>query len=293
MKTLRLLVIGNSLAENSVAYLREIAASSGAVEIVLGYATLGGCPLVKHWRLAEYTRQHPEHKTYQLDTGGAAWAGKSPYAVNLQEALVAEPWDTITLNHASIPGPRRETFQPWLGFLHELVRERAPQAAFLLHQTWAYREDSSYLIENGLTSETMFERLKANYAHFAAELGCRVIPTGEAIQTFRRKRQFRFPDPGFDYQHAVAPALPRQDNSLSIGWYWSINDSVDGIPQLMLDFNHLNPAGLYLAGCTWFETLTGHDVRTVAFHPAEVDATLAECLRTIAHEVARNARREA
>ena len=287
MRTLRLLVIGNSLAENPLTHLQDISASTGQLHLVIGHATLGGCSLAKHWRLAEYTAQHPEYKTYQFDLGGGATPGAMTRAMNLQEALAAEPWDIVTLNQASIPGPRIESFRPWLPLLHGMVRELAPNAEIMLNQTWAYREDAPYLIEKGLTSDSMYERLRANYAHYANELGCRVIPTGEAIQRFRRMpdRRFSFPDPDFDYVGAQAPALPRQDNSLSVGWYWSINDSPDGIPQLLLDFNHLNSAGAYLAGCVWLESLSSIDARTATFIPGGVTADLAGELRELAHAV--------
>ena len=282
MNTVRLLAIGNSLAENPLTYLADIAASTGEVRFVVGHATLGGCSLVRHWRLAEYTAEHPEHKTYQLDLGGGAVSGRT---VHLRGALVAEPWDLVTLNQASIAGPDRSSFQPWLGLLHGLVRQLAPQAGILLNQTWAYREDSPYLIDKGLTCDGMFERLKSNYAYYARQLGCRIIPTGEAIQQFRRSRPFTFPDRDYDFFHPRPPALPRQDNSLSVGWYWAINETPDGLPQLVLDFNHLNPLGLYLAGLTWYGTLTGLDPRQVTFVPRAVEAEDGAFLRDLAHEV--------
>lgn len=285
MKTIRLLTIGNSLADTPLTYLSDIAASEGHVRFEIGRANIGGCSLKKHWNLAEYTRKHPEQTIYMLrvNTDGG------PCMVNLQDALVAAPWDFVTINHASLVAPRRESYQPYLGLLHGLVRERAPQAEVVLHQTWAYREDASYLIDNGLTSDSMFARIRDNYAHFAAELGCRVIPTGEAIQEVRRLpgRTFVWPDPDFDYQHAEAPALPKQEHSLSIGWYWIFNDSADGIPELRLDTNHLNAAGCYLTGCVWFDVLTGRDARAVTFVPAGVDAGYAALLRETAHAVSR------
>lgn len=285
MKTIRLLTIGNSLADTPLTYLGDIAVSEGSVRFEIGRANLGGCSLKKHWNLAEYTRRHPEQKIYMLRVN----ADGGPCMVNLQDALVAEPWDVITINPASLVAPRRESYQPYLGLLRALAQERAPQAQVLLHQTWAYREDASYLIDNGLTSDSMFARIQANIAHFGDALGCRVIPTGQAIQEVRRLpgRTFAWPDPKYDYQHAEAPALPKQEHSLSIGWYWVFGDSAEGIPELRLDTNHLNAAGCYLTGCVWFDFLTGWDARTVTFVPAGVDAGYASLLRETAHAVSR------
>lgn len=285
MKQLRLLAIGNSLAENPLTYLPALADSAAGIEVIVGHATLAGCPLVKHWRLAEYSRMHPEFRPYHSEAGGSAY-GSTDKAWSLHEALVAKPWDAITLNHASIPGPRRETFQPWLGHLHALITAAAPQAELFLNMTWAYREDAPYLIENGLSSDSMHQLLRDNYRHYAVELGCRIIPTGEAIQAFRRRpgRAFVFPDPAYNYLHPTPPALPQQKNSLSVGWNWNLVDTPDGSPQLQLDPNHLNAAGLYLAGCTWLGSLTGIDPRKARFRPLEIDEAFAAELREIAHE---------
>jgi hypothetical protein len=283
MKTIRLLTIGNSFSENALTYLEAMANSTSSVRFHVGRASLGGCSLEKHWNLAEYTARVPEHKTYRIRPGadGATIEG------SLQVALSLEPWDYVTLQQVSTKSWRPETFQPHLGKLHGLVREHAPQAKVMLHQTWAYRSDSSFLPQNGLTQELMFERIRSTYARYAAELGCGVLPSGEAVQRARRAsgRTFAWPDAAFSYLDPTsAPALPRQDHSLAVGWHWAINDSPEGIPELRNDPNHLNAPGCYLIGCVWFERLTGLDARSVSFHPAEVDADTATFLRATAHE---------
>ncbi len=285
MNTIRVLTIASSLAENPLTYLEDIARAPERVRFDVGRANLGGCSLQKHWNLAQYTRKHPKYKTYTLGTG----TDGQPWTANLQEALAAKPWDVVILNPASRQAWRAETFQPYLGQLHALVRQLAPQAKILLQQIWSYRGDVPFLQENGLTEELMFERIRANCANAAAEVGCGLLPTGEAIQQARRApgRTFTWPDPDFDYANAVAPALPRQEHSLSTGWYWEIRETENGIPKLCLDQPHLNAAGCYLAGCVWFETLSGLDARSVTFRPAEVAADTAAFLRETAHDVCR------
>ncbi len=286
MKVIRLLTIGNSFAEDALAYLEGMANSTTSVRLQVGRANLGGCSLEKHWNLAVYTTRHPEHKTYRI---GMASDG-TPREATLQEALSAEPWDYVTLQQVSHQSWRRETFQPHLSLLHDLVRQRAPQARILLHQTWAYRSDTPFLPQNSLTQEFMFERIREAYEGYAAELGCNVLPSGEAVQAVRRApgRTFSWPEPGFDYQHAQAPALPRQEHSLSIGWQWAINNSAAGIPEMRLDAIHLNAHGRYLIGCVWFECLTGLDVRSLTFLPVEIEPDTAAFLRATAHDVIRH-----
>ena len=287
MRTIRLLAIGNSLSENPLTYLEPLAASCGAASLIIGHATLSGCTLARHWRLAEYTAHHPEHKTYNFTAGGPATAWQPGRTVNLQEALADQAWDLVTINQASIPGPDRDSFEPWLGYLMERIRTLAPGAEILLNQTWAYREDAPYLIEKGLTSETMFERLRANYDFYAKRYGCRIIPVGEGIQRVRRHpdHTFSHPDPHFDFFNAKPPALPCQDGSLSVGWHWNINETPDGNPQLVLDFNHLNQSGLLLAGLIWLQTITGVDARLAGFLPPEVSPEQGTLYRQVAHAV--------
>ncbi len=283
MRVVKLLTIGNSFANNATLYLDEIAHSTGRVRFELGRANLGGCSLEKHWNLARYTERHPEYKTYRLFTMDSG----EPHAANLQEALAGTTWDFVTLQQVSAKSWLPESFQPHLSWLHELVARLAPQARILLHQTWAYRSDTPFLPQNCLTQELMFERINDAYQGYAKTLKCGVIPAGEAVQQVRRSpnRAFRWPELDFDYHRAEAPALPRQEHSLAVGWKWKINSSPEGLPEMALDANHLNAAGCYLAGCVWFEFLTGIDASSIGYFPAEIKPENARFLQAVAHSV--------
>ncbi|MDX9981363.1 MAG: DUF4886 domain-containing protein [Lentisphaeria bacterium] len=281
MRTIRLLTIGNSFSENALTYLERIAQSEGQVNFLVGRASLGGCSLEKHWNIATYTEAHPEYKTYSL---GKLSAGE-PVQANLQEALVAEKWDMVTLQQVSWKSWRPETFEPWLGRLVELVGRLAPQAEILLHQTWAYRLDSPFFCEQGLSQQLMHERIAAAYAHYAAKYGCRILPSGEAVHRARSVpgRQFRWPEETYAYRSASAPALPAQENSFASGWNWAIRETPEGIPELRLDANHLNARGNYLAGCVWYEAMTGLPTSGRTFVPDGIETEDAAFLRQIAH----------
>lgn len=285
MKTIRLLTIGNSFADNALTYLEPLAQSTGLVHFAIGHANIGGCSLEKHWNLAIYTAAHPEFKTYCI---GVTPDGK-PREATLQEAVNDDAWDCVTLQQVSEKSWRPETFQPHLGLLCDLVRRAAPQAGIFLHQTWAYRSDAPFLPQNSLTQEGMFERIRDTYAHHAAAQHCRVLPSGEAVQQARRApgRTFVWPEPDFDYQHAAAPALPRQAHSLAVGWHWAITNSAEGIPEMRLDAKHLDAHGCYLIGCVWLECLAGVDARSASFRPPEIDAATADFLRATAHDASR------
>ena len=284
MKTIRILTIGNSFAQNALTYLEAIAESIGDAAFVVGRANLGGCSLEKHWRLASYTEIHPEYKTYALGCLG----GDQIVQAGLQEALKAQPWDVVTLQQVSAKSWRPETYEPYLGQLVEMVRRLAPTASLALHQTWAYRTDSPFLPENGLTQAIMHERIADAYQHFAGVHGCRILRSGEAIHRARTAPgcSFQWPEPGYGYHQAEAPELPRQENSFAAGWGWRIRDTPEGVPELRLDANHLNNRGNYLVGCLWYEALTGRATTDRTFVPSDIDAEDAARLRPIAHEVA-------
>ncbi len=282
MKTIRLLTIGNSFADNALTYLEPLA-ESGGVRFQVGRANLGGCSLEKHWNLANYSAGQPEYPTYTLGRN----ADGQPRQANLRQALAAEPWDFVTLQQVSAKSWRRDTFEPFLGQLIGLVRQLAPTAEMLLHQTWAYRSDSPFLPDNGLSQALMHARIAANYRHFADRYQLRLLPSGEAVQQARTTpgHSFVWPEEDFDYKFAKAPQLPRQQHSLACGWHWAIREAPEGIPELRLDANHLNGRGCFLAGCVWYATLTGQPATGTTYLPPGLEAKDAAFLRQTADAV--------
>jgi len=280
MKTIRLLTVGNSFSNNALHYLEDIGAGTDRVRFEVGRASLGGCSLEKHWNLARYSTAHPEFRPYLL----AHTPDDEPVMANLQTALTHEPWDVVTLQQVSRQSWIKESFQPYLGQLCDVIRQLAPQAEIMLHQTWAYRTDCPFLVENSLTQDIMHQRIDANYRHYSRELGCRVLPSGVAIHLARRApgRQFQWPEPDFDYRSAEPPSLPEQAHSFAAGWHWAIESTPDGIPQMCLDATHLNARGCYLAGCVWFSVMTGLSIDVSTFMPDDIPSEDVAFLRRIA-----------
>lgn len=285
-RNIRLLTIGNSFAGNALTFLPEIAASVDGVFFEIGRANLGGCSLEKHSNLARFTETHPDYKPYRIDETDDG----EPVNVNLQEALGYRLWDAVTLQQVSHKSWLAESYEPYIGHLHAMVSERAPAATLFLHQTWPYRSDSPFLVENCMTQSMMFERIRDNYRDFAEQYGCNILPSGAAVQRVRETPgcDFQWPDPDFDYQHAEPFELPEQDHSLAVGWKWDIAKTGDGIPELRLDANHLNECGCYLAGCVWFERLTGRSIYESDFRPEGIEPEWWNILRKTAHKVSQN-----
>jgi hypothetical protein len=275
--SVRAMTIGNSFAENAFRYLKAIA-TDGGVNLEIGTANLGGCTLERHARLARQFEEDASERPYTRSTAD----GKSK--LSLQEYLAADNWDFVTIQQQSALSYQPESYHPYVEELVQLVREYAPQAEILIHQTWAYRPDSPYLHDHDLTQEEMYRRLSRVYADVADQFGARIIPVGTAFQRARNTegRKVVVPDAHYDFDNPVFPHLPDQTHSLVAGWYWEKRGSE---PMLKLDFKHANAGGCYLAGLVWYETITGRDARKIQFVPKGIQPDDAAFYRKTAHEV--------
>jgi hypothetical protein len=270
------LTIGNSFADNATRYLEDFVASA-QVGLIVGKANLGGCSLEKHWNLVEQCDLLPFVRPYEL-----RMTGRQPQPVTLREALTAHPWDYVTLQQVSDLSWRPETYFPYIEYLYNLVRELAPQAQPVIHQTWAYRCDAPLLAEWGIDQEQMFAGLKRAYNEAAAALSCPLLPCGEAFQKARAMFGF-VPDPSFDYENPKLLALPEQSRALIVGYYWQTGNTATGKAQLRMDERHANHKGCYLAAAVWYEMLTGKAVADNPFCPGGLTAAEKSLLQQAAH----------
>lgn len=276
-KTIRLLTIGNSFADNATEYLPAIAEADPGVTLVLGKANLGGCTLERHATLAAASA---------ADTSKGPYAGKK----SLQEMLKKEPWDFVTLQQQSQLSADYATFQPWLDQLRDLVRTGAPQAEMLLHETWAYRPDHPLLPTMKMNQVQMYEHIRESYAQAAAHLGgLRLLPVGTAFQRARSVPGYAeaYPIPKAVIEAVKFPALPPQPHSLVVGYFWQKDSQ-----KLGQDAKHANIRGKYLGAAVWWEVLTGKDIRQNPFRPDKLDAEDWKFLQTCAHETVAAAKAE-
>jgi hypothetical protein len=259
-KHVRLLAIGNSFSNNATHYLPRIVEAAGD-KLTFRTISIGGCPLERHWKNAD-AFQHGSTEKLPV-----AWT-----------ALSAEPWDFVTLQQYSMYSFRLETYRPYAKQLHDYIKRQCPKSEVLIHETWAYREDDP-LFKKSLSQQGMYWGLRGAYETIAGELGCRVIPVGDAFENARRDAAWKgvFPDPQFDAKTAKPPALPEQKHSLNRGYSWS-----EG--KLKFDGHHANTAGEYLGAAVWFEFLFGHSVVGNSFVPPGMAPADVAILQKIAHQ---------
>ncbi len=170
-----ILSIGNSFSQDAQRYIHGIAKANGVL-INTFNLDIGGCTFSQHYR-----NMISERRDYVLEMNG----GITGFLVSLKEALLNRNWDIITFQQASHESPYYETYQPYLDKLVEYVRLCVPKAKLVIHQTWAY-EENSYRLNTmlGYKNHTdMFNDIKSAYEKAAKDINADfIIPSGELFQ---------------------------------------------------------------------------------------------------------------
>lgn len=227
---MKILTIGNSFSDDATRYLHQIARKDG-VNLQVTNLSIGGCPLSIHYKTI-----FKENDMHNLVFNGFYTGFKA----NIQQALSNDDWDYVSLQQVSHKSPKYETFQPYLSELADMIREIAPEAKILIHQTWAYAQDSKRLTDElGYTKhQDMFKDVKASYDKAAEEIGAyKIIPCGEVFQKMLE----------------------------------------NGIEKIHRDGFHADfGVGRYALGLTWYRALTGNDVTNHKFDACDFDVEVNE-----------------
>ena len=275
-KTIRLLTVGNSFSQNATKYLDKIVEADGNT-LIHHRCVIGGSGPDQH--LAKATI----HEKDASDKAGLYTSGKS-----LKQELVAEKWDIITIQQASIRSHDAANYRPAAKELYDYIRKYAPNSEVVIHQTWAYRVDDprfrTTTAKNNepKTQKEMYDGLSNAYRTIAKELGIRRIPVGDAFYAADTDPNWGYkPDPKFDPKTAKSPELPDQKHSLHIGQRWA---GKDGKTTLQMDGHHASIAGEYLGGLVFCEFLYSKSAVGNKFRPEGMDADYARFLQEKAHK---------
>lgn len=231
----KILAIGNSFSQDATAYLYSIAKASGT-EIKVVNLYIGGCSLETHWN-----NILQDLSSYDYELNGERHDRK----ISIKEALQEDNWDYVTLQQASHYSGLMNTYYPYITDISAYVKEYAPQAEQLIHQTWAYEIDSDHgaFTTYDSNQHTMYQALTKAYTAVAKDLNLRMIPCGNIVQTLRSH-------PLFDYEHG-GHSLCRDGFHMSLIY------------------------GRYLLAATWYElllgSLLGHSILDNTFLPPSFD----------------------
>ena len=147
----------------------------------------------------------------------------------MKDALLNRDWDVITVQQVSQQSPDYDTYQPYLDGLVEYVRRLAPKAKIVIHQTWAYEQDSKRLNEELGYSDykQMLSDVTNAYQTAAQRIGADgIIPSGEVFDAMLES----------------------------------------GIEKIHRDTFHASLGlGRYALGLIWYRVLTGNDVTNNTF----------------------------
>jgi hypothetical protein len=280
-KTVRLLTVGNSFSQNATKHLDRIVKAGGNT-LVHHRCVIGGSGPDQHLAKAALHEKDP------ADKAGLYGSGKG-----LKQELLAERWDVITIQQASIRSHDVAKYRPAAKDLYDYIKKHAPKSEVVIHQTWAYRVDDPRFLTPGKpgeprTQKEMYDGLSDAYRTVAKELGVRRIPVGDAFYAADTDPKWGYrPDPKFDPKAAKPPALPDQAHSLHGGRRWV---TAGGKSSLQMDGHHAGPAGEYLGGLVFYEFLYGTSAVGSKFRPEGVDADYARFLQETAHKAVAGAK---
>ena len=223
---MNILAIGNSFSQDATRYIHQIARADG-VEINVANLYIGGCPLFKHFQ-----NIMADAKEYELDYNGS----RTLFKVSLKEALLNREWDYITVQQASGYSINYDAYQPYLNELVAYVKKYAPKAKIVVHETWAYEQDSEKLKNLGYTDhKDMYNDLKNAYEKAAKDINAdAVIKSGTLLQ--------KLIDKGMGKVH-------RDTFHATLG------------------------AGRYALGLLWYKTLTRNDIANNTFCDFDEEVT--------------------
>ena len=280
-KPLKVLMIGNSF---SICVLHEMPKIAADLELPLDLCSLyiGGCSLERHMQNVNAPETKPYKVTWNyvsteqdavpfkalLVKGGKE--NKEDRA-NIPEMLKADAWDVVTIQQASHGSWQPATYEPYGTQLIKTIKTLAPQAKIVVQQTWSYTPWDKRLAKWGIDQNTMFGALEAAYADFATRHGLEIIPTGKAVQVYRKTLPVVYTEKSNDDDVCGTSTFVEKDGK------WSPKG----------DVFHFNARGHFLQGLVWTAKLFNADVTKGAYVPKclEQQPERAKLMRRIATEV--------
>lgn len=286
VKKLKILSIGNSFSVSTRIEYPKIVESDPTSEMVLnvGGAMLGGCSLQRHWETHMKSEKDPKYTPYNRKKS------------TLREQLTLEKWDIVTLQQVSHLSWKKESFEPYLGDLIKLVRELAPTAEIVLQQTWSYNTcDPRFDPQNKYSwkkdgkpvdQTVMYELLTENYLYYAKKYNLRVIPTGYAVQLYRKAMGEKlFSKKLADFENPSEKSVMTND---VVARFYNWKNPKTGERSLRTDAIHLNGRGTYFQSLVWYAFMFGKDPEKITYCPKGVTAEEAALFKKLAKEAVAN-----
>lgn len=186
---IRVLFIGNSFTEDATAHLPGILAAAGVQNVRMTRVYHGG------YTLPEYNENFATPNTCarrDCSIGDAQWSGDNTLDSSLEEILVSDTWDIVTLqehtgNRAgwSWPGVLQEAIGGLVDKIYSAQPKHRPTILYLMAQTYAH---DSYVLSTYFNNDRseMFSTVTGVVQQILSETCVDlVIPSGTMLENLR------------------------------------------------------------------------------------------------------------
>ncbi len=288
---LRILGVGNSFTRNATRYLPALVDADPAVSVEVGLAYIGGCPLDKHVNLADaHEADSSKGCSYKYSINGKTVKNNA----SLKEMLLDGEWDYITIQQVSTKSYKIDSYYPYAERLINYIKQYAPDAEIIIHETWSHSIDSYRAREWGLDPDVMYTQLHAAYRQIGEEFGLQIIPVGTAFQNAKKQPHWDYQATEVDVKALHYPEdkdnLPDQSKSLHSIFSWA--KSKDGQWSVKNDGFHANRNGELLGSLVWYEFFFNKDARDLSYQAEWLSADQMESLASVAHDTVATSRAE-
>ena len=215
---MNILCIGNSFSQDATRYLHQISDE----ELYVRNLYIGGCSLEAH-----YNNILEDKADYEYQKNG-----RMLRMISIKEALKKKKWDFVSIQQVSHFSGIESTYEPYIEYILNYIKERCPNAKIVFHRTWAYSDYSSHegFVYYDRSRPKMFEAIVEASTKICAKYGLEIIPSGDAVEEARKLSEFD------ESTHPITR---------------------DGF-HMSLDY------GRYLTGLVMFKFFTGKDVTKVS-----------------------------
>ena len=181
---LKVLMIGNSFADDTVYYAQRVAASYG-IDLEIYDAYIAGCTINQH-----YENIQSGATSYRMGSmNGEKWNYQSN--MSLSDIVTSNTWDIITFQQASAEIGRTGTYSNLANLVQRVSNIVSGNPKYYWHQTWAYDNDyadyNDYFSYFSNNQEAMFSAIVDRYNNDVVPLNIfeKTIFNGTAVQNVR------------------------------------------------------------------------------------------------------------
>ena len=186
-KSIKILAIGHSFSEDSVAYLWDICNSAGIEEIVVGNLYIGNCSMERH--VNNVRNNLPEYMYYKFTNSSVR---SETAEVTVEQGLSDELWDVITVNGHSYEFTNWEKFNELLDELLTYVDSNIvnPDTKVYYLMTWAYDKGCTYPFFSYFDwdQKTHYDTIIDAVSKLDNDKLDGIIPSGTSIQNARTSK---------------------------------------------------------------------------------------------------------